>query len=172
MSSLKKKSERSEDRSDSRRKQSNNYDDADTCSYMMEEKEECNSLSSLDSLAFALSSSPSGPPPTELFMQQQFDGSFQIDDTLASLLNTSSSALRSRSSSESHRMGSLDASTIQKLWATIYVLGMLQKWWSAYENSWEMIADKAKGWAVGVLTRSLGDRVTARRCVDELIASV
>jgi len=115
---------------------------------------------------------PSGPPPTDLFMQQQFDGSFQISDALARLLQTTAPALKTGAKSAASKMGSLDEATTQNVWATIVVLALLQRWWGAYEQSWELTSDKARQWCVSVLLKSLGDRVTARKRVDELIASV
>jgi len=116
---------------------------------------------------------PQGPPPTELYMQQQFNGSFEISDTLAGLLKTSVANLRSGAATASAKMGSgVDENTARSVWASIYVIALLQKWWFAYESSWEMTADKAKQFCVSVLLKSLGDRAAARRMVDELIASV
>jgi hypothetical protein len=88
------------------------------------------------------------------------------------LLGTSAANLRAGASNATSRLGNLDAATAQKVWASIYVLAMLQKVWSAYESSWEMTADKAKQWCVSVLLKSLGDRAAARRLVDDLISTI
>jgi len=105
-------------------------------------------------------------------MQQKFDGSFEISDILASLLFTSAATLRSRASAEG-RLGALDSSTREKVYASIFVLAMLQKHYGQYENSWDMTADKAKQWVVTILMKQLNlDRVNSRKLVDDMIASV
>jgi len=115
---------------------------------------------------------PSGPPPTNLYMQQQFDGSFLITDALATLLHTTAASLRDGAASAASKMGSIDETTSRNVWASLYVVALLQKWWFDYESSWEMIADKAKQYCVSALTKSLGDRTAARRLVDALVASI
>jgi len=105
-------------------------------------------------------------------MQQKFDGSFEISETLAKLLQTSVATLRSGATAAAGKMGSLDSDTVNKILATIYLIAMLNRFWSAYDSSWELTADKAKQWCVGALTKSLGNRNTARLLVDEFIASV
>lgn len=114
----------------------------------------------------------SGPPPTALFMQQKFDGSFEISDALAALVFTTSSSLRSGAASQA-RLSALDSQTKEKVFATLFVLAKLTKLWGAYENSWEMTADKAKNWVVTLLMKQLNvDRTNARKMVDELIAAI
>lgn len=116
---------------------------------------------------------PSGPPPTDLYMQQKFDGSFEISVTLANLLFTTVANLESGASSAIAKFGTVDAAIGKRLWASIYVLAALQKFWGAYESAWEMAAEKAKQWCLKTLTASLGgDRNVARRLMDNLVTSV
>jgi len=113
-----------------------------------------------------------GPPPTSLFMQQKFDGSFEANDATAAAVYTNSGNLRSGAAGNA-RLSGLDTTTREKVYATLFVLAQLQKLWGAYESSWEMTADKAKQWIVGILMKSLGvDRNNARKLVDELIAAI
>lgn len=122
--------------------------------------------------ALSSKSAISGPPPTALFMQQKFDGSFEINDALASLLFTTPTNIRASASSES-RLKMLDTSTKEKVYCCVFVLAMLQKYWGSYESSWEMTADKAKQWMVSLLMKQMNvDKTNARKLVDELVAAV
>lgn len=146
------------------------YDDEEEqmelCSDMMEK--------SCDTLIASSSSSalPLGPPPTALFMQQKFDGSFEINATLAGLLQTTMATLSSGASAAATKFGNLDEATARRVWASLFVVAMLLKLWGSYESTWEMTADKAKQFCVKTLSQSLGDRTVARRLVDDLVAEI
>jgi hypothetical protein len=105
-------------------------------------------------------------------MQQKFDGSFEITATLASLLLTTVAHIESGVASASSKFGSVDEATAKRLWASLFLLASLQKFWGAYESTWEMAAEKSKQWCLKTLTTSLGDRNAARRLIDELVESV
>jgi len=102
-------------------------------------------------------------------MQQKFDGSFEITDSLAKILLTTSQELRSGQTNVTSRVSQIDTAMAQKVWATVYVIAMLHKWWTAYADSWRMMEDKAKQWCVFAVATGSGDKVSARKIVAELI---
>eukprot|EP01126_Amoeba_proteus_P010643 TRINITY_DN14174_c0_g1_i4.p1 TRINITY_DN14174_c0_g1~~TRINITY_DN14174_c0_g1_i4.p1 ORF type:complete len:630 (+),score=158.07 TRINITY_DN14174_c0_g1_i4:568-2457(+) len=113
---------------------------------------------------------PNGPPPTTLFMQQKFDGSFEITDKLCQILQVTPQQLRTGAVVAASKVGQLPYSSIECLWVSIYVLAMLVKWWSGYEELWEMCADKTRNWCLDVLKKSIGNQ--AKTVLDELIALI
>ena len=142
----------------------------------MMEEEYASSDSDDDSagdLNSALNESPviSGPPPTDLLMGQNFDGSFPASNQVLSHIGASLAKLDANVAAHADKLGGASDET-KVLMATLMVLAALEKNYGAYESSWEMIAEKARAWCLAILQKKAGDRAAARTLLDSLVATL
>ncbi|EJD54067.1 VIT-domain-containing protein [Auricularia subglabra TFB-10046 SS5] len=114
-------------------------------------------------------STHTGPPTVEvLARQQQFDGSFIAAQDFYNSLGAAS-ASSALPSSVSALSGPSDA-VRANVWATIVALVYLQKKFADDEDSWALLADKARDYVLQILTSDAGvDDAKANALVVEWI---
>ena len=112
---------------------------------------------------------PSGTS-TDLINLQQFEGGFEFNAKLTSLGGVDFAKLEQAMKSADFSPLKADSAEARKLWGVAVALAIFEQRFSASSDAWQMVAEKAKTYALGVLKAAgLTDRKKARLVISELV---
>lgn len=107
---------------------------------------------------------------TDLINLQQFEGGFEFNAKLTSLGGVDFAKLEQAMKSADFSPLKADSAEARKLWGVAVALAIFEQRFSASSDAWQMVAEKAKTYALGVLKAAgLTDRKKARLVISELV---
>jgi hypothetical protein len=108
-----------------------------------------------------------------ILMHQNFDGSFDPNASLCAFLGTTAAALESAAASSALIHASLPACDRLRFWTTVNMIAQLTNKYAAFESSWSLVVEKAKGWCMAALQRAAHlDRPAARQELQTLLSAL
>jgi hypothetical protein len=122
----------------------------------------CKTKSSVDTFSFGATvervalrprgAQPISPRTEALIDIQTYEGSFELDSTLAALLGVSMPDLEAKLATFAMlRGGSLSEEQKRKVWATVFAIKVFETQLARERDVWELVVDKAWAWVRTVM---------------------
>lgn len=101
---------------------------------------------------------------------QQFAGGFEFNATLASVGGVDFGKLEQAMKSANFTPLKADSAEARQLWGVAVALAIFESQFAATSDAWQMVAEKAKTFALGLLkTAGVTDRKKARLVISQLV---